>query len=116
MSAGINLAPNLVPQTTYWLLIEGTPAGYGKIRHRLNDQLKRHGGHIGYVIRPSFRGKGYGKLMLKHLVQEAAKLGIEEALLTCNEDNGASRKIIEHNNGILAGVDDGTCRYWISTR
>ncbi|MFB9329432.1 GNAT family N-acetyltransferase [Paenibacillus aurantiacus] len=115
MSAGSNLAPNLVPQTTYLLLIDGYSAGYGKIRHRLNDQLKRHGGHIGYVIRPSLRGMGYGKLMLGLLVQEASKLGIEDALLTCNADNWASRKIIEHNDGRLAGTDAGTCRYWICT-
>lgn len=116
MSEGLHLAPQHVPQTTYWLYIAGYPVGYGKLRHYLNENLKRHGGHIGYVVRPSCRGKGYGKRMLQNLLKEASCLGIQDVLLTCNEDNAASRKIIESNDGVLAGIDMGTCKYWIRTK
>lgn len=113
MSDGFNLAPQHVPQTTYLLYVHGYPVGYGKVRHCLNENLKKHGGHIGYVIRPSCRGKGFGKLMLKKLLSEAAALGIQDVLLTCDEDNLASKRIIESNRGILSSIDEGNCKYWI---
>ncbi|MGM1045119.1 MAG: GNAT family N-acetyltransferase [Bacillota bacterium] len=56
-----------------------------------------HGGHIGYVIRPSERSKGYGKLLLKQLISMAKDKQISKVLLTCDEDNAASRRIIESN-------------------
>ena len=52
-------------------------------------------GHIGYDIAPSFRGRGYGKQMLKFALIEAKKLGITKVLITANEDNYASRRVIE---------------------
>src|SRR5689334_20701438 len=58
-SRGIGLTAGRVPQTLYWLYVNDRPVGYGKLRHCLNEHLKQHGGHIGYVIRPSERGKGY---------------------------------------------------------
>lgn len=114
-SQGLNLTPDRVPQTIYWLYVDGVPVGYGKLRHRLNDKLRIEGGHIGYAIRPSQRQKGYGKLMLQQLLKEAKALGIADAMLTCNEDNTASRRIIEGCGGLLENVSDGKCRYWVRT-
>ncbi len=59
-SEGINLDKSRVPQTIYWLTADGKPVGFGKLRHYLNDSLRRYGGHIGYAIRPSERGKATG--------------------------------------------------------
>lgn len=42
-------------------------------------------------------------------------MGIQEALLTCDETNAASRKIIESHNGVLAGIEMGSCAYWVKT-
>lgn len=47
------------------------------IRHELNDFLFNFGGHIGYSITPSERGKGYGKLQLKMGLEIAKSLGIK---------------------------------------
>ncbi|WP_208919150.1 GNAT family N-acetyltransferase [Paenibacillus uliginis] len=74
-----------------------------------------HGGHIGFVIRPSERSKGYGKLLLKELLDKAKEKQISEVLLTCDEDNAASRRIIESNGGRLKDIHDGSCKYWIMT-
>ncbi|MCE5322700.1 GNAT family N-acetyltransferase [bacterium] len=109
---GIDLT-RYVPQTMYWLYVDGRPVGIGKLRHYLNDYLMKIGGHIGYAIRPSERGKGYGTLILKELLIKAREKGIEEALVTCREDNIRSRKIIERNGGKLADITDAECRYWI---
>lgn len=37
-----------------------------------------HGGHCGYSVRPSERGKGYGKEMLRLNIRNAKRLGIEK--------------------------------------
>lgn len=112
-SKGIGLDEKYVPQTIYWLIIDNIPVSFGKLRHYLNDNLRKVGGHIGYSIRPSERKKGYGNLILKQILKEAKKLNIAEVLLTCDADNIPSRKIIEKNNGILESLENGECKYWI---
>ena len=112
-SKGVGLTENLVPSTLYWLYVDGVPVGYGKLRHRLNDHLRKVGGHIGYVIRPTERGKGYGKLILKEMLAKARAMGIGEVLMTCMQENAASRKVIEANAGVLSNIEDGECYYWI---
>jgi predicted acetyltransferase len=113
MSKGVNLEPQYVPQTIYWLYVNGKPVGYGKLRHYLNDHLLNHGGHIGYVIRPSERGKGYAKMLLEKLLEKAKSMGIDKVLLTCDETNIPSRKVIESNDGMLEETKDDSCFYWI---
>lgn len=113
ISLGKNLKEGYVPQTLYWLFIDGRPVGYGKLRHRLNEKLLVHGGHIGYVIRPSERGKGYGKILLQELLDQAKAKMLDQVLITCNEENVASRKIAESSGGKLDHVLSGSCSYWI---
>ncbi|MHC5267899.1 GNAT family N-acetyltransferase [Enterococcus sp. LJL98] len=116
MSEGINLEPKFVPQTIYWLYIDGKPVGYGKLRHYLNQHLLQRGGHIGYVIRPTERGKGYAKILLEKLIQESKEKGIKQVLLTCYENNMASKKVIESNGGKLENKKAGIYFYWIETQ
>ncbi|MCX7709725.1 MAG: GNAT family N-acetyltransferase [Clostridia bacterium] len=111
MAKGINLQPQFVPQTMYWLFVDKKPVGAGKLRDHLNDNLKKNGGHIGYTIRPSERGKGYGVLILRELLKKAKEKGIEEVLITCRESNIASRKVIEHNGCELVEINNQQC-YW----
>jgi predicted acetyltransferase len=113
MSNGINLAEGLVPQKIYWFFVGDRPVGYGKLRHYLTDKLLEQGGHIGYIIRPADRNKKYGSLALEQLVKAAQSKGIREILLTCDEDNVGSRKVIESNNGVLSEMNNGSCKYWI---
>lgn len=115
-SKGIGLDEKYVPQTIYWLIIDNIPVGIGKLRHYLNDNLRKVGGHIGYSIRPSERGKGYGVLILKEILKEAKMLNITEVLLTCDESNIPSRKVIERNDGMLESVENGECKYWIKLK
>ncbi|CAM3780414.1 GNAT family N-acetyltransferase [Marinicrinis lubricantis] len=115
MSQGKNLGPDMVPQTVYWLYIDGEPVGYGKLRHELNDELRSYGGHIRFVIRPSCRGKGYGKIFMGELLKEAKRKKIGLVLITCDQDNLASRRVIEANYGVLSELKDGVCKYWMRT-
>lgn len=113
VSKGLNLVDGYVPQTIYWMYINGRPVAYGKLRHKLNEELLSYGGHVGYIVRPSERGKGYGKLFLAKLVEAARMKDIDKSLLTCDETNLLSRKVIESNHGRLEDIIDGICRYWI---
>ncbi len=112
-SRGIDIAVPLVPSTRYWLFVDGSPAGYAKLRHYLNAGFRKIGGHIGYCIRPSARGKGYGCILLGEMLKKAAEMKIPRVLVTCLETNTASRKVAEHNGGKLEGIADGECYYWI---
>ncbi len=120
-SRGIGLIEGYVPATDFWLVDGEKYIGCVSIRHRLTEHLLHQGGHIGYDIRPSERGKGLGTLLLSLALPEAKKLGIDGVLVTCDSLNDASRKIIEKNGGefeneVLAKDGSGTkLRYWIRT-
>ena len=90
------------------------------IRHELNDALRVVGGHIGYDTVPSFRGRGVATEMLRQALPVARALGLTRVLITCDETNAASIRVIERNGGSLyetrALVTDGPRKryYWIT--
>ena len=116
---GVGLPEGFVPATNFWLVSGDRYIGRVSLRHQLNDNLLQMGGHIGYTIRPSERRKGYGTIALELALEEAKKLGLEKVLVTCDEDNVASRKIIERCKGAFENAvpqGDGKPpkrRYWI---
>jgi predicted acetyltransferase len=107
--------PGWVPCTFLWVVEGGEYVGSIAIRHRLNDFLLTEGGHIGYSVRPSARRRGVASAALAAALPVAAGLGIDSALLTCDEDNVASARVIEANGGVLDDVRDGVRRYWVPT-
>ena len=113
-SKGIGLEDWQVPQSTYWLYVDGKPVGFGKIRHRLTDKLRADGGHIGYAIRPSCRGKGYGSLQLRMLLQEAKRLGIDQALVTIQNGNAPSLRTALGNGGVIEKVTEEKHYIWLN--
>lgn len=96
-----NLESWMVPQTSYWLYDDDTPIGYGRIRHYLNENLEKTSGHIGYAIRQTKRGYGYGNKILSLLLAECKKLNIINVQIGANEDNVLSNKVIKNNGGVL---------------
>jgi predicted acetyltransferase len=108
-----------VPSTEYWLIDGDEFIGTLNIRHELNDYLYRIAGHIGYSIRPSKRRRGYGKEILRLGLQKAKERGLTRVLITCDEDNIGSKKIIEYNGGVFenAVTEEGSpvrkLRFWI---
>ncbi|NUO61781.1 MAG: GNAT family N-acetyltransferase [Hamadaea sp.] len=105
-----------VPATTLWWIEDGEFVGRVGIRHRLTPQLRLVGGHIGYDVRPSRRRQGYAGRMLLDALPVAAALDIDPALLTCDDTNIASRKVIEAAGGRLFEADGGKLRFWVPTR
>ncbi len=108
----------LVPATHCWAIEGEEFAGRISIRHELNDALRRMGGHVGYDTVPSFRGRGVATEMLRLALPIARGLGLAEVLLTCDDDNAASIRVIEKNGGALRGTGrvDGSAtpkRYYV---
>ena len=117
---GKGVPDNFVPHTTYWMVdAAGEIVGVVNLRHRLNDLLLREGGHVGYSIRPSLRGRGLATRQLALAVEAARRRGIRRVLVVCERDNAASAHVIEKNGGRLAGEvtaeETGKLmrRYWI---
>ncbi len=94
------LPPTRVPGSTFWLVTdEDRIVGTSRLRHWLVPHLEVEGGHIGYDVRPSERGQGYGTALLALTLDRARDLGLEEVLVTCDSDNVASVRVIEKNRG-----------------
>lgn len=85
------------------------------LRHNLNgDFIRKYGGHIGYAIHPDFWGQGYGSEMLKLGLVKAKDIGLDRVLITCEESNIASEKVILNNGGVFETLVDGKIkRFWV---
>ena len=109
----------LVPSSTYLGVREKDNyiVGMIDIRHYLNEYLTQVGGNIGYSVRKSERNKGYAKQMLKLALEKCKELKIKKVLITCDEDNIASEKVILSANAKLEDIRnvDGQNkkRFWI---
>lgn len=114
MERGAGLREGFVPQTTFWAFAGTRAVGISKLRHELTDSLRRTGGNIGYAIRPSERGRGYGTSMLALTLVEAWNLGLDRVLITVNEDNRASWRIVERNYGTLVRREHGMRYYEVT--
>ncbi len=51
--------------------------------------------------------------MLAAALPFAAELGMDRALITCDQDNVASRRTIERNGGVPLGRLDEKLRFWL---
>jgi predicted acetyltransferase len=92
-----------VPGTEFWLEDAGEIVACVRLRFWLLPALKVEGGHIGYDVRPSARGRGFGAMALRLVLPEARRRGLERVLLTADVDNAPSLRIIEKNGGVLSG-------------
>lgn len=109
-----------VPSHTFLAVREsdGRVVGVIDLRHHIDHPiLGTWGGHCGYTVRPSERGKGYAKAMLRLNILNARALGIGRLLVTCAETNPASARAILANGGRYEKTIDvdgrGIRRYWI---
>jgi predicted acetyltransferase len=105
-----------VSGTYLWMVEKETVVGRISLRHELTPWLLEVGGHIGYAVRPSARRRGHASEALRLMRGVAAEHGIDPALVTCDEDNVGSRRVIEANGGVLEDLRGGKLRFWVPTR
>lgn len=119
---GIGLPKGWVKATYLWLVEGNEFIGEVSIRHELTEELLRFGGNIGYGVRPSKWKQGIGTKMLSMALLYARNvLGLEKVLITCDDNNTGSARVIEKNGGVLwdkiediiAGEPRVTRRYWL---
>lgn len=114
MEMGLGIPEGWVPAVQLVAFArDGQAVGFLNLRLRLSAYLLEEGGHIGYSIRPSERGKGYAKEALRQGLQVAKEKNIKRAMVTCSTENPASRAVILANGGQFEDVRNGTERYWI---
>jgi predicted acetyltransferase len=115
-----NAPPGEVAYEDFFLMEGDVWIGKLTFRPTINAKYLHAGGHIGYEIRPSKRRQGYGTALLRLGLDKARERGLDRALLTCNEDNIGSRKVIEANGGqfenavVVEGQTAKKLRYWIT--
>lgn len=116
------LVPGYAKSFHYWAVDNDKFIGEFQLRPDLDDELMIGIGSIGYSVRVSEWGKGYGKEILKQGLDIARGFGLDKVLLTINDDNIVSSHICEICGGILMDKitveteDEGVHimrRYWI---
>ncbi len=112
------LDPGRVRCTYRWIVEGERVLGAITLRHELNDVARRVIGHVGYGIRPSARGRGLATWALGRMLVRARVLGLNRVLITCEVDNIASARTIEHHGAVLEDVRDTELgpvrRYWVT--
>ena len=102
-----------VPWTELWMVEADEVVGRISLRHELNELLYTWGGHIGYAVRPSARRRGHATAALAGMLEVCRDLGIDPVLVTCDDDNVASRRTIEGAGGVYEDNREGKLRFWI---
>jgi predicted acetyltransferase len=116
---GSEIPEGLVSSSCLYAFAQDEIVGRLSLRHELNDYLFNFGGHIGYVVVPAHRRKGYATQMLQTAKELAKTRGMNRVLLTCDVDNLGSQKTIEKCGGVFENIisdpKHGTKRrYWIA--
>ncbi len=104
-----------VAGTYLWMIEKDEVVGKISFRHELTLHLREVGGHIGYGVRPSARRRGHATAAVAQILPRCAARGLDRVLITCDEDNAASRKVIEVSGGELEDVRHGKLRFWVPT-
>jgi predicted acetyltransferase len=109
-----------VPSTFLVAEVDGQLVGRVSIRHEVNDYLRRLGGHIGYGVLPQFRRRGYATEILRQSLKITENMGLNQVMLTCDDNNVGSAKTIESHGGVLTAVvtpdnpnEPAVRQYWI---
>ena len=107
----------------YWVIDNGKFIGEFQLRTEFSDKVMLEIGSIGYAVRVSDWGKGYGTEILRRGLEIAKEHGMEKVLLTINDKNAVSIHVCEKLGGKLENIIEAfneaeghhkLRRYWIT--
>jgi prolyl-tRNA editing enzyme YbaK/EbsC (Cys-tRNA(Pro) deacylase) len=81
-------------------LADGTTVGAADLRLGYVRNTY-YGGNVGYSVKPEYRGNAYARKAVRLLFEIARAHRMPYLIISCSEDNDASRKTLEHLNGTL---------------
>jgi predicted acetyltransferase len=110
-----SLPDGFVRADVFWIILNDIVVGECHVRHVLTPALEKFGGNIGYHVHPEYRNRGIATFALRAALGVAARIGMQEALLTCAPENGASIRVIE-KFGSRRIDDTQHRRYLVPTR
>jgi predicted acetyltransferase/ribosomal protein S18 acetylase RimI-like enzyme len=110
----------VVPGAVFFVMAGDEIVGELYLRFGLTDELERDGGNVGYQSRPAARNNGYATKALRLGLARLAERGIISALVTCDDRNLPSIRVIEKSGGERlddAALDGGkrNRRYAVAT-
>ena len=76
-------------------VLGGDVAGWIDLRVGDSPELPLFNGHIGYTVREAYRGHRYAARSCLLLFELARRHGFTQLWITCNPENGASRRTCE---------------------
>ncbi|MDR1912985.1 MAG: GNAT family N-acetyltransferase [Clostridiales bacterium] len=84
----------------YWLMNGRELIGIGIFRHTLDNETEKFNGHLRVLIRPDYRGRGWGTKLVSLLLRVAAGKGIRYVLAVYPQGNGIA-KAVKRNGGFV---------------
>ncbi len=98
----VDIEKGWVPNYAFSIHMAEEEREIGQIRFRAGDseQIFRAAGHIGYQIDEEFRGNEFATKAAQLSLEVARFHGFKEVILTCQEDNPASIRVIQKMGGI----------------
>ena len=106
----------------YWAIDDGKFIGELQLRTEFPEKVLNEVGSIGYAVKVSEWGKGYGREILRQGLEIAKTHGMDKVLIMINEENIASIRLCEKLGGALQDTIDAyndfegnhkLRRYWI---
>lgn len=100
----LGLIPGQPVSFHYWAVDGENFVGEFQLRTELSEEVMTGIGSIGYSVRITEQGKGYGTEILRQGLVIARDHHLEKVLLTINDQNTVSAHICEKLGGVLMDI------------
>lgn len=89
----------------------GEDMGRISLRVGWSDDAIRYAGHVGYAVEPAYRGHHLAERACRVIVPLAKRHGMMSLWITCQPDNGPSRRTLQRLGAEFVGLVDVPASY-----